>query len=333
MPSATPAPKLVRPAASGNRVRKSAIVLRQIAHNLRCRFAPAMGKTGPAEAAPAGLDAAERMYRDYVYYGGLTPEHLANRRILDAGSGHNSAVALRFLAAGAGAVVALDRFANGCDAAQAGAVYRALRERLSAPEQARFDAAVDLAGAPRFNPERLRVVTGWRPEEALRGLEPESFSIVVSHSRLAEIHSIDRTFRALDRLLERGGLMLHKIDLGDYGTFSRHGMHPLEFLTLPEIVYTMMSDRSGLPNRHRIDYYRAKMRELGYFAGLLVTAVAGEPGEIVPHRPAIEPGTDYPDESLALVRAIRPRLARRFRHLSDADLLVTGLFLVARKPE
>lgn len=287
-----------------------------------------------ADRSPAAcLEVIDRIYRDYVYYGGLTSENLANRRVLEIGPGHNAGVALHFLAAGAGAVVGLDKFKTRREPAHVAAIYRAMRERLKGEEAACFDAAVDLDGGTRFNPERLRMIEGVGAEDALDVLEPESFSLIVSRAVLEEIPASDGAFRAMDRLLERGGLMLHKIDLGDYGTFSRHGMHPLEFLTLPDMLYTMMSDRSGLPNRHRIDYYRAKMRELGYFAGLLVTAVAGEPGEIVPHRPAIEPGTDYSEESLALVREIRPRLAHRFRHLSDADLLVTGLFLVARKPE
>ncbi|HVX67744.1 MAG TPA: hypothetical protein VHA11_14125 [Bryobacteraceae bacterium] len=308
-------------------------MLKQIAWNLRCRLRQALGNAPPGEAPLTGAEAAEGVYRDYVQYGGLTPDRLANRRILDAGSGTGAAVSLRLVAAGAGAVVSLDRFASGRRPSEACAVYGSLRQRLSADEQSRFDAAVDLSGGVRFNPERLRVIEASHFEEGLRGLEPESFSVVVSHARLAEVRASDRAFQLLDRALERGGLMLHKIDLGDRGTFTRYGMHPLEFLTVPEIVYRMMSDRSGLPNRHRIDYYRAKMRELGYFAGLLVTAVAGEPGELVPYQPALEPGTDYSEGSLALVRKIRPRLARRFRHLPDADLLITGLFLVARKPE
>jgi hypothetical protein len=33
-----------------------------------------------------------------------------------------------------------------------------------------------------------------------------------------------------------------------------------------------------------------------------------------------------------MIREIRPRLAPPFRDLSDADLLVQGIFFVARKP-
>ncbi len=320
--------------------RKSVIIAKNIVHNWRSKFRQALGEMSSAIGAThAGrpveesLEYIDRVYRDYVDYGGLTPDRIEGRRILEIGPGDNFGVALHFLADGAAAVVGLDKFATSRDNDHAAAIYRAMRARLAGRAAERFDAAAALRGGIRFDPERLHSIEGVGTEEAHRVLESESFSLIVSRAVLEEIYPIDRAFEAMDRLLEPGGLMLHKIDLSDYGMFSDHGMHPLEFLTIPEPVYHMMTEHSGQPNRRRIDYYRTKMRELGYFAGLLVTAIAGVPGEVVPHKPSIEAGVDYSDASLALVREIRPRLARRFRHLSDDDLLVTGIFLVARKPE
>jgi SAM-dependent methyltransferase len=169
-------------------------------------------------------------------------------------------------------------------------------------------------------------------EDAHRVFSPESFSLIVSRAVLEEVHDIDRALMALDRVLEPGGRMIHKIDLSDYGIFSRHGMHPLEFLTIPEPVYRLMTEHSGHPNRRRLDYYRARMQELGYSAELLVTSVVGEPGEILPHRPVIQEGKDYSSRSLELIKEIRTHLAWPFRKLPDADLLVSGIFLVAQKP-
>ncbi len=339
MPSAVPAREPLPPDTPRGRARRSAIIARRIVHNWRSKFRQALGEMGSAIGATHSgrsvadsLDYIDRVYRDYVYYGGLSPEQLAGRRILEIGPGDNFGVALHFLAAGAAEVAGLDKFATRRDTEHATAIYRAMRERLSGAEAARFDAVLDL-NSMRFHPERLQIIEGVATEDAARVLAPESFSVIVSRAVLEEIHSIDRAFQAMDRLLEPGGLMLHKIDLSDYGMFSGRGMHPLEFLTIPDPVYTMMTEYSGDPNRLRIDYYRSKMRELGYFAGLLVTAVAGQAEEIVPHQPSIELGSHYTEQSLASVRAIRPRLARRFRHLPDTDLLITGIFLVARKLE
>jgi hypothetical protein len=70
---------------------------------------------------------------------------------------------------------------------------------------------------------------------------------------------------------------------------------------------------------------------------VLVTTVvrfgyAKPPIEVLPHKARIEHGVDYTDETLNLIRSIRPRLARRYGHLSDEALMVSGIFLVARKP-
>jgi hypothetical protein len=43
-------------------------------------------------------------------------------------------------------------------------------------------------------------------------------------------------------------------------------------------------------------------------------------------------GVHYQEGDLAVVRAIRPRLAKQFRDLSDLDLLASGIFIDCRLP-
>ena len=340
MPSAVPAQNAQAhgPRSAGRRS-KSVIIAKNIANNLRCRLRLALGQAGSTigsshvgKTLTRSLDYIDATYRDYVFYGNLSSAEIAGKRILEVGAGDNFGVALEFLAAGAGKVVTLDKFVSERNSEHNAAVYAGIRERLGGSEVRNFDRAVDLAGGVRFNAERLQTIEGVGTEEADRISPPGTFSLIVSRAVLEEIYEIDRAFEAMDRLLAPGGRMLHKIDLRDYGMFSNHGMHPLEFLTIPEAVYALMASHSGQPNRRRIDHYRDKLRQLGYSGDLLVTAVAGEPGEVLPHQAKIEPGRDYSARSLELVQAIRPRLARRFRELPDEDLLVTGIFLVARKP-
>jgi hypothetical protein len=59
----------------------------------------------------------------------------------------------------------------------------------------------------------------------------------------------------------------------------------------------------------------------------------GEPNELIPHKAEIKPGVDYSKTTLALIDVIRPRLTNRYRNLPDEELLASGIFLVARKPE
>jgi hypothetical protein len=76
--------------------------------------------------------------------------------------------------------------------------------------------------------------------------------------------------------------------------------------------------------------YREQMQKRGYEAKLLVTGVLGE-GSLTPHKETIEPGVDYSEKTLTLIRQIRPKLAAPYRNRSDAELAATGTFLIATK--
>jgi hypothetical protein len=287
-----------------------------------------------ASSAPAAerMDAIDRVYRDYVFYGNLSREDIEGRRVLEIGPDGDLGVALQFLAAGASQVAVLDTNASVRVNGAALRLYHALRERSRGDERRRVDAAVDFRHGLWIDPARLRMIQGVPLEDAGGLMAPSSFSLIVSWERLETVQRIDRAFYAMERLLRPGGRMLHKIGLGDRGMFSAQGLAPLEFLTVPEPVYALMGARGDRPNRRRASYYRRMMRELGYNAGLLATAVAGHPGEILPCGLPFHGGNAYVASALRQVHAVRPRLARPFRQLPDEDLAVTGIFLGAVKP-
>jgi hypothetical protein len=313
---------------------KSSIIAKSILHNWRGRFEPnsAAGAVRTDKSLTERLDAIDRVYRDYVFYGNLSREDIEGRRLREVGPEGDLGVALQFLAAGAEQVIVLDPRATVRNTGRTLRLYHALRERTWGEERRRFDSAIDLRHGIRIAPARLRVIRGVPLEDAGDLLAAASFSLIVSWETLDAVHEIDRAFYTMERLLRPGGRMLHKVPLGDRGMFSEHGLHPLEFLTVPESVYMLMTACSGRPNRRRVDYYWRMMRELGYHAGLLATSVLGQPGEVLPHRLPVDGAASYPESAFELVRAIRPRLARPFRGLADEDLLVTGIFLGAFKP-
>jgi len=196
---------------------------------------------------------------------------------------------------------------------------------------------VSLNGGVHINQDRLRCIYGTGIEEIDSALAPQSADFVVSRAVLQEIHEIDRCFAAMDRVLRAGGMLVHKIDLRDYAMFSAKGFHPLEFLTISETTYKLAAQHSGRSNRRMVDYYRRKMRDLGYSATIYATSIiqpsyAWVSEDLVPHKVELESGIDYSSETLDLVNAIRPRLQEPFRSLSDQDLMTSGIFLVARKP-
>jgi hypothetical protein len=81
-----------------------------------------------------------------------------------------------------------------------------------------------------------------------------------------------------------------------------------------------------------VDYYRRKTSDLGYDTSIYTTWVLGQARELAPHTRALAAGIDYSETTLELIRSIRPRLLDRYKALPDSDLMVQGIYLVARKP-
>ncbi len=183
-----------------------------------------------------------------------------------------------------------------------------------------------------FNTEKLQTIYGNSLEELAEQLlqDYEAFDLILSCAVLEEIYDPGPVFVAMDRLLAPGGMLVHKIDLGDYGMFRGQGMHPLTFLTISEAIYKRMASDSGLPNRKRLGYYIAKMKELGYQAKFYVTSTIPT-GRLEPAAP-YNPGSFNCDSGGILVSEIRRRLAGDFKDLNDEELLIDGVFLAATKP-
>jgi SAM-dependent methyltransferase len=293
------------------------------------RVSSSNGSTHSAWPVDRSVRYIERVFGEYDRW--VEPGAWRGRRILEIGPGDNLGVALKFLAAGAAQVVALDKFYSNRDPRQERRIYLALRQRLNSQERLAFDAAVDLGEEVKFDRTRLVYSYGQGIEEAEAVLGAARFDAIVSRAVLEELDDLDSVFAALDRLLAPGGVQIHRVDLRDYGTLSRHGYHPLEFLTVPDKVYRYASKYSR-PNRMRIDYYRRKADGCGYDASFRITRVCGLAEELDPPKPALEIGVDYTSEALAQIEAIRPRLLPRFRELPAADLLPLGFLMIARKP-
>ena len=115
--------------------------------------------------------------------------------------------------------------------------------------------------------------------------------------------------------------------------FSKHGFHPLEFLTIPDPVYRYMVEASGQPNRRSLDYYRSTAARYGYSARIYRTWVVGGPSHLPEYQTNLQYGRDYSDENIRLVRSVRSRLLPRYQELSDEDLLTRSILIVFDKPQ
>lgn len=279
-----------------------------------------------------------RVYHDFVTYGSITPEWIAGKTVVELGPGDNIGVLLRFLASGAVKAYGADRFYSTHDIEHERQIYKELRAGLSEVERRRFDDAVELDPKLKFNDAKVQYVYGKGAQRVDEMVPPNSVDLIISRGVLQEVYEIDKTFRAMDRILKPGGSMVHKIDLRDYGIFSSLGYHPREFLTVPGWAYHWMANNTDKPSRRMLNYYREKMAQMKYEAEFYLTGLVVDgsysavEAEIFPHKKSFVYGVDYSDEHRRLIEEIRPRLQPEFRNLTDEDLLASATMLVGRKP-
>ena len=315
------------------------VVLATIAEDLRSRWA---GRRGPAPSTSGSthralsleesLSYVDAVLADYLQYGQLSSATLTGKQVLELGPGDNYGVALRFLASGAERVVSVDRFASIRDQSQQREIYAALIDGLEPDARATLGDSIEFGDTIGFDQRRLKAIEGLAIEDADAALEAGSFDLIVSRAVLEHLQHPDSAFAAMDHLLKPGGSMLHRVDFRDHGMFTGGGLHPLTFLTIRERVYRWMTQHSGRPNRRLIDWYRSKLGELGYDTRLLVTRVVGVDEQVLPHPERYRLDAERNLRTIELIAAIRPRLRPEFQRLSDEDLAVAGIFVVARKP-
>jgi len=278
------------------------------------------------------LQYIQNVYADYLSYAGLETADFNGKRILEVGPGDNFGVALQLLVAGARQVVCLDRFYSERNPEQQAKIYRAMRENFDEYDRARFDKAIRIEGDICLNGDTLKYLHGKGIEDAEEAFPRASFDFIISRAVLEHLYDCDAGFEVMDRLLAPGGWMMHKIDFRDHDLYSAYGFNPLTFLTISEKLYRRMSVDSGKPNRRLINYYRKKMKALGYATCIYVTHLAGQQEEIIPHIKLAENEIKPSSETLKLLKEIRPRLGPDYRQLHDEDLIIAGIFLVAQKP-
>src|ERR1700694_4903338 len=161
---------------------------------------------------------------------GLTPEKIRGMTVLELGPGFNIGIPLHFLADGAEKVVGSDKFVPLQTSGYFVELYRSLRSGLKDDEKARFDQGVRLSDKVEVNPQRVQYIYGKEVDDLVSALGRNSMDLIVSNAVMEEIHDFDTAFSSMDQLLKPGGYMVHRIDLRNYGMFSKYGYHPLEFL-------------------------------------------------------------------------------------------------------
>lgn len=272
------------------------------------------------------------IYGQYIRYSGWSPSTVVGRRVLELGPGFTIGVPLMFAAHGARFVAGLDKFVRLQDGPYFVALYSRLRASLPEEQKLTFDRTIRLQPKLLLNPEFAIYIDHKELNDSLQQLGPGSFDMIVSNAVIEEIYDPAPVFKAQSELLLPGGVMVHRIDLRDYGMFSNYGFHSLEFLTVPDWIYRRMVEGSGQPNRRLIDYYRDVGAGMGYETEIYVAKILGSEADLPEPRRELRRGIDYSERQLKMVAEIRPRLLECYRKRPDEDLLVQSIVLVMRKP-
>lgn len=267
------------------------------------------------------LDYIGLVFDDYKRYAGVDT---FRGRVAELGPGDNCGVALLFLAGGCESVDLADRFYTRRNAALQAHVYRALGDRVPAVGRLLRDARLE-------DEATFPGVTRWHGPAAAGEtfFEGRAYDCIVSRAVLEHLYDPLEALRRMAIALRPGGVMLHKVDLRDHGMFST-AFDELKFLQAPAWLHRAMTGACGRPNRVLVHRYRQCLDGTGLSYGILVTCLAGV-GDVVPHLPYEEIPAGLRERACAHVRNARSHMAPEFARVSDEDLSVTGIFIVARK--
>jgi len=296
------------------------------------RYVFHIGSTHRGFSLQESVSYINTVYDDYLRYASLGKADLAGKNILEIGPGDNMGVALRFIAAGTAKVVCIDRIYPSRDKRQQHRIYLALRDCLGQEEKERFDSAVTLKeDKVRFCDDKIKYIYGVDIKDAGKAVKGENFDFIISRAALEHVYDVDAAIGAMDEYLRRGGYHIHKVDLRDHEMFTRDGGNPFSFLTIPAFTWGLMTKHCGKPNRKRADYFEKKFKELGYDYNAWITHLMTRADEIIPHKKQITKAIDYNDEDIKVIDMIRSGLTKEFKRIPDENLLIGGIFIVARK--
>ena len=294
-------------------------VVRAALTNQLARHAPALyvqitGQTGRG-ADEIHLDAVgdyfQKCFDEYFEHLGVAQSDragfLRGKRLLEYGPGDVPGVAILMVAHGAEQVVCVDRFPLVKMSPKNVEIVKLMLERLPDEARQRADLCFRQPGRPEsgFNPRYIDYLV--RPS-GLSGFSDEA-DLVFSRAVLEHVNDLPASILDMYAALKPGGVSIHLVDLKSHGL---HRVNPLDFLEWPDWLWSLMYSEKGVPNRLRVDAYREAVSQSGF--------------ECVALKPTLR-------ATAVDIQAVRPRLAKRFRNLSDEDLSWLGFWLVCRKPE
>lgn len=196
---------------------------------------------------------AQSVFRKYMQQLEVTDPtpFLKGKAVLEIGPGDNLAVAFLFLAHGARQVVCMDRFRLVQDRTKNARLARIVLNSLPEHNREYLQQAVACAGDKEIRLDSYRLQYLCSALETIP-LPDASVDLVVSNAVLEHVCNIDKLFQELNRVMKPGSVMVHALDLGPHQLYMET---PLDFLTIPEWCWKLMTSCRGAPNRARKSQY------------------------------------------------------------------------------
>ncbi len=213
--------------------------------------------------------------------------------LIEIGPGSNFYLALGFLATGCQKVTAVDRFpfiSNQVDISEISRYLDILQQKnLPVVE---LDASKMLS--------RIHYI---KLEDFISD-PPKNVQLIYSNSVLEHIHDLPKALKIWRNCLDSDGYMLHWVDFKSHGTFLQT---ELDFLTIQQTIWNMMSSNRGLINRQRWMQHKRMLNSEGW--------------EVV-----WDQKTKYPNNKIEEFRKMYPG----YVNYTDSDLKVSRCFYLCK---
>jgi SAM-dependent methyltransferase len=158
------------------------------------------------------------------------------------------------------------------------------------------------------------------------------YDFIVSRAVLEHVDAPLFSIQSMYNSLNRGGMLIHKVDLRDHGMFSEYKLHDLTFLTIPKKLYKLFTHNTGRPNRVMADEYISFIEKNFSNYTIYVTSLSGK-GELEVDQYFDLKNLNYKNltkSDLYIQELFNNHIAGDLG-LKSIRYIVNGIFLVIRK--
>ncbi|MES2252371.1 MAG: methyltransferase domain-containing protein [Pseudomonadota bacterium] len=304
--------------------------LAYIAHNLRIHL---RGFSGDIESTSgtthATINVCESVhyitdvFQDYKRLSGL--DHFYGK-MAEIGPGDNVGVALMFLNDGCTKADLADRFYSKRNAEKQSDIYTHLSDAHPAIKNTLNQS--NLSDDTTF--PMIKRYYGKKAAGETFFSDHQGYDIIVSRSVLEHLNDPILSLNAMYNALNPGGQLIHKVDLRDHAMFTPN-RHDSTFLAIPSWIYSLMTKGSGFPNRVLIHEYKQAMKEIGCPHDFFVTGLYGAESLDSEYKFEEIP-IGLKEKAMQHFNRYKKSYASQFKNIDQDDLIVSGFFLVAKKP-